>query len=74
MSPAIRRLHVADLRAAVARRGNDAAATGLVNRLRERSPEFAQMWGRHEVSVRRQSQMRVRHPRSASSSWTPRSC
>jgi transcriptional regulator with XRE-family HTH domain len=56
------RLHVADLRAAVARRGNDAEATGLVNRLREGSPEFAHLWDRHEVSVRRQSRMRVLHP------------
>ncbi|MET0187792.1 MAG: helix-turn-helix transcriptional regulator [Pseudonocardia sediminis] len=56
------RLHVADLRAAVARRGSDAAATGLVERLRGASPEFADLWERHEVGVRRRNRMRVRHP------------
>ena len=56
------RQHVADLRAAVARRGNDAAAAGLVNRLREGSEEFAALWDRHEVSVRRRSRCRVLHP------------
>jgi transcriptional regulator with XRE-family HTH domain len=56
------RQHVADLRAAVARRGNDAAAAGLVARLREGSEEFAALWDRHEVAVRRRSRIRVQHP------------
>ena len=56
------RIHVADLRAAVARRGSDPAATALVNRLRESSAEFAALWDRHEVAVRRQSRIRVQHP------------
>lgn len=56
------RLHVADLRAAVARRGNDAAASALVRRLHDASPEFARLWERHEVAVRRTSRMRVLHP------------
>lgn len=56
------RLHVADLRAAVARRGNDAAASALVGRLREASDEFARLWERHEVAVRRTSRMKVLHP------------
>ena len=56
------RIHVADLRAAVAKRGNDAAATALVNRLRDSSTEFAALWDRHEVSVRRQCRIRVQHP------------
>ncbi|GIG58949.1 DNA-binding protein [Longispora fulva] len=56
------RLHVADLRAAAARRGNDTASTTLVNRLRAASPEFAGLWDLHEVGVRRSSRMRVLHP------------
>ena len=56
------RVHVADLRAAVARRGADEAASALVERLRGASPEFAQLWARHEVAVRRSSRMKVLHP------------
>jgi transcriptional regulator with XRE-family HTH domain len=55
-------MHVADLRAAVTRRGNDAASARLVERLKEASPEFVELWGLHEVSVRRNSRMRVTHP------------
>jgi hypothetical protein len=53
---------VTDLRAAVARRGRDAAATALVNRLRDSSAEFAALWDRHEVAVRRRSRITVQHP------------
>ncbi|WP_405151474.1 helix-turn-helix transcriptional regulator [Sphaerisporangium sp. NBC_01403] len=56
------RVHVADLRAAFGRRGGDAAATGLVRRLRAASEEFTSLWDRHEVAVRRSSRMRVLHP------------
>lgn len=56
------RLHVADLRAAAAHRPGDAAVTRLVSRLREASDEFAELWDRHEVAVRRHSRMRVLHP------------
>ncbi|TYB49235.1 helix-turn-helix transcriptional regulator [Actinomadura chibensis] len=56
------RMHVADLRAAVARRGSDAVASALVGRLREASEEFARLWERHEVAVRRSSRMKVLHP------------
>ncbi|GAA1652554.1 helix-turn-helix transcriptional regulator [Actinoplanes couchii] len=56
------RLHVADLRAAVARRGTDPVAAALVRRLRSSSSEFAGLWDEHEVAVRRQSRIRVRHP------------
>lgn len=56
------RLHVADLRAAVTRRGNDEASTRLVARLRDASEEFARLWDLHEVAVRRNSRMRVQHP------------
>ncbi|MFE9477362.1 helix-turn-helix transcriptional regulator [Streptomyces spororaveus] len=57
------RLHVADLRAAVARRGAaDPVAGRLVERLREADEDFAALWDRHEVAVRRRSRMRVVHP------------
>ncbi|GAA1787914.1 helix-turn-helix transcriptional regulator [Actinomadura chokoriensis] len=56
------RLHVADLRAAVTRRGADEPAQVLVRRLREASGEFARPWDLHEVAVRRTSRMRVLHP------------
>jgi len=56
------RLHVADLRAAVARRGYDDESTDLVRRLRAASTEFAQLWDLHEVAVRRKSRIRVLHP------------
>jgi transcriptional regulator with XRE-family HTH domain len=56
------RTHVADLRAAVAHRQGDAAATGLVNRLRASSTEFAALWDLHEVAVRRRSRIKVQHP------------
>ncbi|MFD9478930.1 MULTISPECIES: helix-turn-helix transcriptional regulator [Streptomyces] len=57
------RLHVADLRAAVARRGAaDPVAGRLVERLREACEDFAGLWDLHEVAVRRRSRMRVVHP------------
>ena len=57
------RVHVADLRAAVARRGrDDPAANALVQQLRAASAEFAGLWELHEVAVRRRTHMRVRHP------------
>ncbi|MGW4649119.1 helix-turn-helix transcriptional regulator [Kitasatospora sp. NPDC004289] len=56
------RVHVADLRAAVARRAGDAASTALVQRLSEASEEFRELWELHEVAVRRTSRMRVDHP------------
>jgi transcriptional regulator with XRE-family HTH domain len=53
---------VADLRAAVARRGDDAASRALVTRLRMGSPDFAALWDRHEVAVRRSHPYRLVHP------------
>lgn len=47
------RITVADLRAAWARRRNDADMRELVDGLLERSPEFAELWARHEVGGRR---------------------
>ncbi|MGW5352624.1 helix-turn-helix transcriptional regulator [Streptomyces sp. NPDC004031] len=53
---------VADLRAAVARRGNDPVAAALVARLRAASDEFCELWEAHEVAVKQRSSMRVLHP------------
>ncbi|WP_003893794.1 helix-turn-helix transcriptional regulator [Mycolicibacterium smegmatis] len=47
------RIMVADLRAAWARRRTDADMRELVDGLLARSPEFAELWSRHEVAVRR---------------------
>ncbi|MFV2171981.1 hypothetical protein [Actinomadura sp. LOL_011] len=58
----VARTHVADLRAAVARRGHDAAASALVERLHGTGGEFTRLWEPHEVAVRRTSRMRVLHP------------
>lgn len=49
---------VADLRAAVARRGDDADATALVDRLSATSTEFHRM---HEVAVPHHTRLRIRH-------------
>ncbi len=43
--------YVADLRAAAAHRGQDAAASSLVRDLRSASEEFARMWDQHVVSA-----------------------
>jgi transcriptional regulator with XRE-family HTH domain len=54
---------IADLRAAVARRSaNDPEATELVNALVHRSPEFVELWERHDVAVRRDDRKRIVHP------------
>ncbi|OHU98595.1 helix-turn-helix transcriptional regulator [Mycobacterium talmoniae] len=47
------RVMVADLRAAWARRRTDADMRELVERLLAHSREFAELWARHEVAVRR---------------------
>jgi transcriptional regulator with XRE-family HTH domain len=54
---------VADLRAAVARRGKrDTEANGMVADLLQRSSEFADIWNRHDVGVRRLDTKRLVHP------------
>jgi transcriptional regulator with XRE-family HTH domain len=53
---------VADLRAAVARRGTDEVSAALLRRLRGASEEFSRLWDAHEVGVRRRGRMRVLHP------------
>jgi transcriptional regulator with XRE-family HTH domain len=56
------RVQVADLRAAVGARPNDPTAAGLVTALLEASDEFAQLWKRHEVTVRHGDRKRIVHP------------
>ncbi|WP_165987763.1 helix-turn-helix transcriptional regulator [Streptomyces sp. YIM 98790] len=58
------RLHVAELRAAVARRpADDPAAVRLVRRLRTASEEFSRLWERPpETDLRRPARVRVLHP------------
>ncbi|MEV5505014.1 helix-turn-helix transcriptional regulator [Streptomyces orinoci] len=56
------RLHIADLRAAMARRPDDPAAARLLARLLSTGEEFTRLWALHEVAVRRRSRMRVLHP------------
>jgi transcriptional regulator with XRE-family HTH domain len=54
---------VADLRAAVARRGSrDREANAMVAELLRRSAEFAELWDRHDVAVRRMDTKRIVHP------------
>lgn len=60
--PALARAQVAALRAVTAARPDDVAAAALVRELRSSSEEFARLWTAHEVSVRRASMKRFRHP------------
>jgi transcriptional regulator with XRE-family HTH domain len=56
------RTYVAGLRAVYGRDPDDAEARELVERLLAESPEFADLWGRHEVGVRRDTRKRIIHP------------
>ena len=56
------RTHVADLRATYGRRGSDPDVTSFVADLFAASPEFAALWARHEVAVRRADAKRILHP------------
>jgi transcriptional regulator with XRE-family HTH domain len=53
---------VADLRAAVGRRGKDRHSAEMVSRLRRRSTEFAALWDTGDVAVRRRDSKRIVHP------------
>jgi hypothetical protein len=55
-------VQVADLRAAVALRPRDPQAHDLVRALRAASDEFAELWERHDVAVRRSDRKRIVHP------------
>ncbi|MFJ2745204.1 helix-turn-helix transcriptional regulator [Streptomyces sp. NPDC087440] len=52
---------VADLRAVAARR-DDADVRRMIAQLRARSEEFAELWERRDVAVRRQARKRFLHP------------
>lgn len=56
------RVRVADLRATWSRRHQDADITELVDRLLAESPEFAEIWARHEVGVKHLQTKRFDHP------------
>lgn len=56
------RAQVEDLRAALAARPADPLARELVAALRARSAEFAGLWARHDVAVRRSDRKRILHP------------
>ncbi|GAA2821318.1 helix-turn-helix transcriptional regulator [Nonomuraea rubra] len=56
------RVFVADLRAVAARRGGDAEVAGLIAALSSSSAEFAALWARQEVAVRRSDRKRIMHP------------
>ncbi len=60
--PAMARAQVASLRAVTAARPDDPEAAALVAELRSTSKEFAHLWTAHEVSLRRSSTKRFRHP------------
>lgn len=53
---------VADLRAAVGKRGKDPMVTELVAALKAASGEFRGLWTRQEVAVRRADRKRLVHP------------
>ncbi|SDV02987.1 Helix-turn-helix domain-containing protein [Microlunatus sagamiharensis] len=55
--------YVADLRAAVARRGSDAESTALVARLSAASAEFREIWALQEVRTKRVTRKVLDHER-----------
>ncbi|MEO3869924.1 helix-turn-helix transcriptional regulator [Nonomuraea sp. B12E4] len=57
------RASVADLRVALGRYPDDAPLQALVAEMLALSPEFAELWARHEVEVRREQRKCVHHPR-----------
>jgi hypothetical protein len=60
--PELARQHVANLRAVAAARPDDPEPAALAAELRAASAEFARLWDTHEVSLRRSSVKRFRHP------------
>jgi transcriptional regulator with XRE-family HTH domain len=56
------RIHVAQLRAAVAARPDDPRAAALLRQLLASSEEFAELWADHDVAVRRGETKTVLHP------------
>ncbi len=56
------RQYVADLRAVTGRRGKDPDIKEIVENLLRYSPEFAELWERHDVGVRRGERKKIAHP------------
>jgi transcriptional regulator with XRE-family HTH domain len=56
------RVFVSDLRAATSRRQGDPFAAEIVTSLGRGSEEFAALWAKHEVAVRRNDHKRLLHP------------
>lgn len=56
------RVYVAQLRSVAAREGSGSRAAALAQRLRAESPEFAVLWGAHEVGVTYTNRKRIIHP------------
>jgi transcriptional regulator with XRE-family HTH domain len=54
------RAFAADLRTLAARNGPASRAAALASRLREVSPEFAQLWGEHEITSQSTHRKRIR--------------
>ncbi len=55
------RVFVADVRAVAARRGNDPQVSALTGRLLKESSEFAELWARQDVAIRRADRKRLLH-------------
>jgi transcriptional regulator with XRE-family HTH domain len=53
---------VMELRAALARYPTDSEVTGLIDELREASPDFARLWERHDVQAAPMLRKTFRHP------------
>lgn len=51
-----------ELRSALARYPADSAVTGLIEELRDGSPEFARLWERHDVQAAPMLSKTFRHP------------
>ena len=51
-----------ELRATLARYPSDPAVTGLIEELRDGSPEFARLWERHDVQAAPMLTKTFRHP------------
>jgi transcriptional regulator with XRE-family HTH domain len=60
--PTHSRSYAATLRAVHGRGGGDQEAQALVDEIRRRSPEFAELWERHEVAERSGTVKRILHP------------
>lgn len=58
----VSRTYAAGLRAVHGRDPGDAEARELVDLLRAESPEFARLWDKHEVGIRRDTSKRMLHP------------